>query len=593
MLEILKEYNPSGFALQIFKDRYSISLEETFQEACRRVANFIASAEDGEKIKQFEERFYEIMSTNRFSPGGRIWRGAGRSKSQMLNCFILEEDSLDSREGWGEIIKDIIIISGTGGGCGISFSKVRPRGTVIRGTGGESTGSVSLMKMINAACEELRAGGSRRSALMFCLDWRHPDLLEFLEVKLDKKQLNNANISVCIDNDFLKLVEEDSEIIFKWQDKEYNRSKARDIWNKIIDNSLLTGDPGILNRGYANQQNNLFYHADLISTNPCAEIWGIENDCCDLGAINLHSHVINGEIDWDLLDETTHLGVRFLDDVLTQNYFPLKKIQEVCHKIRRVGIGVMGTHDMLLELNIKYSSKEALEIIDKTMNFIKKRAYEASIFLSIEKGQFPILDREQFVKSGFCKSSLPKYIRRRILEYGIRNCALLDIAPCGTISIVAGVSSGIEPMFAPVYTRRFNKHLNIQKEEREKSSEIVVHPLLRTFIEKERDYSHFEGAHEILPEQHILMQKICQKHIDNALSKTLNLPKDFKSKELSDLILKNIKDLKGVTIYRDSSKDSSPLEPLPITEAKKYLNKINTKIETVATDCPNNKCEID
>ncbi len=590
----LPKYEPQGFALQIFKDRYAIYPEETFEEACQRVARFIAAAEDGENIKKFEDRFIDILITNRFSPGGRIWRGAGRSKSQMLNCFILEQaDNLDSREGWGELIKNIIIISGTGGGCGVNLSKIRPRGTPIKSHGGEATGPVSLMKMIDGVVEELRGGGSRRAALMLCLDWWHPDLEEFLELKLDKKELNNANISVCIDDEFLDLVKDNKKIIFRWHDKEYGKVSARDIWDKIIKNSLLTGDPGILNRGFANQQNNLYYYSNLSSTNPCAEVWGLDvGDSCDLGSINLHTHVINGNIDFDLLDDTIHLGVRFLDNVLTQNHFPIKRIQEVCHNIRRIGIGIFGLHDMLLELGIKYSSKEALAITNKIMGFIKKRAYEASIFLSSEKGQFPLLDREKFIESGFCQSSLPKYIRRRILEYGIRNCCLLDIAPTGTISIMNNVSSGLEPLFSPVYIRRFNKHTDLQKQTREKSQEIIIHPLLKKFILAGRDYSHFEGSHDISPGHHIAIQKTCQKHIDNSLTKTINLPKDFNDDDLSDLILTNIRELKGITVYKSESKENEPLEPLSVEKAEEHIQDAIAKNELTDMNCPEGTCEI-
>ena len=202
---MLEPYKPSGFALQIFQDRYALDGNETFEKACRRVAKFMADVEEGKKREKYFQQFFDILNQNRFSAGGRIWRGAGRPKAQMLSCFVLDDD-VDSREGWGETLKNILIISGTGGGVGINFSKVRPRGTAIRGTGGESTGSVSLMKMIDAMCGELRTGGNRRAALMFSLNWNHPDIPEFLSVKLDTKKLSNANISVCIDQIFLKLL---------------------------------------------------------------------------------------------------------------------------------------------------------------------------------------------------------------------------------------------------------------------------------------------------------------------------------------------------------------------------------------------------
>jgi len=586
----MTQYNPEGFSLQIFKDRYAVHENETFQEACERVAYFIASAEDGDKIRQFENRFFEILNTNRFSPGGRIWRGAGRKKSAMLNCFVVPSE--DSREGWGQLLSDVTIISGLGGGIGISFNNIRPRGTEIKGTGGVATGAVSLMKIVNGVCNELREGGGRRSALMFCLSYDHPDIEEFLHVKLDKKELNNANISILVDNNFFDLVKKDQDIELKWQGKIIKTIKAKWLYDKAIQNSLTTGDPGFLNIGNAEEYNNLHYSRNFTSTNPCGEQFLPPYSVCCLGNIVLSSHLSeNNEIDWSLLDDTIRLSVRFLDNVLDKNEFPLPIIKEISQKERRIGLGVMGLHDILLKMGIRYSSEKALEVTDSIMSFIKKKAYEASIFLAVEKGQFPILDRNKFIESGFCKKSLTASIRKKILEYGIRNCFILTCPPTGTTSIVASCSSGLEPMFAPVYRRNFNTHKDFHSEMTNQTSEIVIHPLLKQFIESGRDYSHFEGAHEITPEQHCKMQEICQKHIDNAVSKTINLPSSATEKDLSEIILKHIKNLKGMTIYRDGSKGESPVMPLNLDEAKKYLDEC--KVERVDNSCPGGKCNLE
>lgn len=587
----MKLYNPSGFALQIFKDRYAIHEDETFHQACERVARTISNAEMGTKRDEYFTRFVEIMQTNRFSPGGRIWRGAGRPRGQMLNCFVYCDENLDSREGWGETLRAVTIISGTGGGVGINFSKIRPRGTAIRGTGGEATGAVSLMRAINAVCDELREGGGRRSALLYCLKWDHPDLPEFLEAKLDRKELNNANISVLIDNEFLKLLDNNEDIIFQWQGEERSRIPAVDIWNKIIENALISGDPGILNYGLANEMNTISYNCDLLSTNPCGEQWLSHGDCCNLGAINLHTHIINNKMDWDMLEETVAVGVRFLDNVLDQNTYPLQLIQETSQRNRRIGLGVMGLHDMLLELGMKYSSKEARDFVDKVMNCIKKQAYHASIRIAIEKGSFQNFDPKEHTKTGFAKKCLTRNHHRLIKEHGIRNCALLCVAPTGTTSIVASCSSGIEPLFHPVYERRFNQHKDMHKQDKRDSAvEIIIHPLLKLFIENGRSTEHFEGAHDISPESHLAMQVICQKHIDNSISKTINLPSDYKAGQLSRIIREYIDKLKGITIYRDGSKGKSPFVPLHISYAKKHLDKV--KIEASVNDCPNGKCDI-
>lgn len=583
-------YEPIDFALQIFKDRYAIHPEESFLNACERVSKTIADAEMGTKRDEYFIRFLDILQTNRFSPGGRIWRGAGRSRGQMLNCFVYCDENIDSREGWGDTLRAVTIISGTGGGVGINFSKIRPRGTPIRGTGGEATGAVSLMRAINAICNEMREGGGRRAATLFCLNYDHPDLLEFLEAKLDNNELTNANISVCIDNVFLKLLDNKENVVFKWQGEERGRISAKEIWDKIILNAWKNGDPGLLNYGLANEMNTISYKCELLSTNPCGEQWLSHADCCNLGAINLHSHIIDSKMDWDLLEETVAIGVRFLDNVLDQNTYPMSVIQETSQRNRRIGLGVMGLHDMLLELNLKYSSQDARDFVDKVMNCVKKQAYHTSIRIAIEKGSFHSLDVDQHVKTGFAKKCLTRNHHRLIKEHGIRNCALLCIAPTGTTSIVAGCSSGIEPLFHPVYKRRFNKHNDMHDENKKNGAvEIVVHPLLKRFIEVNRCTKHFQGAHDISPEEHLMMQVVCQKHVDNSISKTINVSVDFSVEQLSKIMKKYIGYLKGITIFRNESRGKSPLTPLPVSEAKKYLDKM--KEEAAVNDCPSGRCD--
>lgn len=842
-------YDPQGFALRIFRDRYAIHSEETFTQACERVSRMIADAEMGTKRDKYFTRFLDILQTNRFSPGGRIWRGAGRSKGQMLNCYVVSAE--DSKEGWGEALKNVTIISATGGGVGINFcmspktqiltqdlkwvsleqlrvgdkiigidekydnacrhlrpadvlsvdkvflpshkiktekgemivssthpilariikknhkhkkdsfnwvqaqnltvnhelayacdpwsinscdlksrawmggmldgegclsrptptkkrkynarlsigqnkgpifdeigrvldclkidyktyknstnncyqyvmsskwdsmkviancpairmwanrdsiwngakihsknnkhirihsiecigeheliaiststdtfigdgffqhnSKIRPRGTIIRGTGGEATGAVSLMRAINAVCNELREGSGRRAATMFCLKYDHPDLMEFLEAKLDNKELNNANISVLVDDEFFTLLDKKEDIVFKWQGEERCRISAQEIWNKIIQNAWKNGDPGILNFGLMNEQNTISYvvGGQISATNPCAEIPLEEFGSCCLGSINLHTHIVDGQIDWDMLEETVSIGVRFLDNVLDQNTYPLQIIQETSQKHRRIGLGVMGLHDMLLELGLKYSSQEARDLVGNVMDCIKKQAYHSSIRTAIEKGSFHALDVDQYIKTGFVKKCLTRNHRRLIKEHGIRNCALLCGAPTGTTSIIAGCSSGIEPLFQPVYERRFNVHKDMHNEnKRDGTVEVVVHPLLKQFLKARRSTKHFQGAHDISPEDHLAMQAICQKHIDNSISKTINCLADYPVEQLSKSIRKYIGELKGITIYRDGSKGKSPLVPLPLSEAKKYLD--NMEEEAAVNDCPSGKCD--
>lgn len=310
-------YEPTDFANTIFTQRYALSPTETYEEACDRVASHVAAAENGNRGK-WTDRFANAMKENRFIPGGRIWYGSGRMKGQLLNCFVLGIS--DSREGWGQAFHDMTIVSGTGGGVGMNYSLIRPRGTPIRGTGGEATGAVSVMEMINAIGEGIKAGGGRRTALMQSLRYDHPDIMEFLNKKFNKveitednlrgvlsdtypdlpkdemdtivesygednesiikslvkyqldQRLKNANVSVLVDNEFFQLIEDGGEVVFEWNNKEMSRIPAKEIWDIIVHNSWESGEPGILNIGLANEMSNIYYHAPLITSNPCGEI---------------------------------------------------------------------------------------------------------------------------------------------------------------------------------------------------------------------------------------------------------------------------------------------------------------------------------
>lgn len=581
-------WRPSGLGETWFNERYARYDGETWEQASLRVAEHVAKAEENGKYKRYAERFNEELVTNRFMPGGRIWYGSGRPKAQLLNCFVVPTG--DSREGWGKTISDVIVVSGTGGGVGINCSPIRPRGSDIKGTGGKATGAVSLMQMINAVGDVLVGGGGRRLALMLCLDINHPDIKEFLNVKLNLKQLNNANISVVLNTDtveFVAAVREGRELDLVFGGRPNGATiNARELWETIVKNAWNSGEPGVLNGFEANRLSNIFYHKPLVSTNPCGEIWLEEYGCCCLGALVLPRFVVDGEMDWDQLDTTIRLGVRFLDDVLTVNHYPLPQIKDNCEEVRRIGLGVMGLHTMLLGLGYKYSSPEGHKFIDELFHFIKYVSYDASIQLAGEKGPFPAY-KEEFLDSGFIKT-LKRGVRAKIREYGIRNCALLTIAPTGTTSQVAGVSSGIEPLFAPVYWRHYGK-ANADNNERNITKELVV-------TEEFQQYGDLaEGAYDIEPRAHFEIQKITQKHIDNSISKTINLPKDFPAEDLAELWLEYLPYVKGTTFYREGSRGKEPLEYIPLSEAGKYLNKgtVESNYEDLSTlDCPDGICEI-
>lgn len=526
-----------------------------------RWSRVVAGCEENGKVARYTDLFYDIIINGLFMPGGRICYAAGRPKGQLLNCFVTPTS--DSREGWAQTASDSLIISGTGGGVGINCSPIRPRGAVIHGHAGKATGSVSLMEIINAIGEVIRAGGGRRTALMLCLNHDHPDIPEFLDKKLNLDKLNNANVSVVFQNEspekFLRKVDKDELHEFIWNGEVVGSMPARQLWDKILQNAVQCGEPGILNGWLANQQNNLYYHKPLVSTNPCGEIWLEAYGCCDLGALVLPRFVVDGKLDKRLLARTITLAVRYLDNVLDVNTYPLKAIEENCKDVRRLGLGVMGLHDMLIKLGMTYTGDESREYVDGLFSFIKKKAYEASIYLAVEKGQFPALDRHKFVESGFCREHLSEGMRERIVENGIRNCAVLTMAPTGTTSMAQCVSPSLEPIPAIAYWRNYRDGDDLKRE-------LVEHPLW-TELKDTPSAKLFESALDIPVKDHIEMQAVCQRHVDNAISKTINLPRDYTGADLDPVLRKYVGQLKGVTLYRDGSRGDSPIESLSVEEA--------------------------
>jgi ribonucleoside-diphosphate reductase alpha chain len=591
--ELTSNFQPTGLGQTIFRDRYAHNENETWEEAARRVAHHVAEAEDGEGVRRYGDRFYDQLASNRFMPGGRIWYGAGRLKAQLLNCFVVP--TTDSREGWGKTTSDVIVISGLMGGVGINLSEVRPRGYLVRGTGGVTTGAVSLGHLINGVGDVIVGGGGRRMALMLCLDVNHPDLIEFLDAKLDQQQLNNANISVVIPDDldtnrFVEMINagEDFPLLFNGvpSGKSVN---ARWLWDRLVENAWVGGEPGVLNGYLANRMNNIHYAKPLISTNPCGEIWLEEYGSCCLGALVLPRFVNNGKFDWDDLDESVRLGVRFLDDVLTINHYPLPEIQANNERYRRIGLGVMGLHTMLLELGMRYDDAASFAFVDRLFTTIKNTAYDASINLAIEKGPFPGYDHA-FLDSGFAKT-LKRGIRNKIKEHGIRNCASLTVPPTGTTSLVSGVSSGIEPLPPAVYWRNYFKPTN--GGERELTRELVVEESFHKYPDL------VQSAIDVPVESHFRMQSVVQKHVDNAVSKTINLAKDFPRDAFGDIWLRYLPQLKGTTVYRYGSRENEPINPVPreeweqvIAEHGEAVTTSMTVDEFMSVDCPTGSCEI-
>lgn len=579
-----REFRPDDLGQEQFKNSYAAHPKETWSEGARRVADHVAAAEDNGKRKHWADRFHGEIVSGRFMPGGRIWYGSGRPKAQLLNCFVVP--SGDSREAWGELLKQSLIISGTGGGVGIPFTSVRPRGHAVKGTGGEATGPVSLMRMDDGLGAELVAGGNRRMAKMWALGIRHPDIPEFLDCKLEDGKLQNGNISVILDyptEEFASSVRNGGKITQEWGGKKKGKIDASSLWERLVQNAWQNGEPGVLNGYLANRENNIAYHKPLICTNPCGEIWLEEYGCCCLGALVLPRFVRDGQMDWEGLEYTIRAAVRFLDNVLTVNIYPFEKIKENCEEVRRIGLGVMGLHTMLLELGMKYSSGEASQFVDRLFAFIKHTAYDTSISLAIEKGPFPAYD-PKMLESGFMERMKPA-ITRKVREYGIRNCAMLTIAPTGTTGMVQGVSTGIEPYMAPVYWRR----------RKQKGDQVLV---IEPAYDRHPDT--IEGAADLVPAMHFLMQRVIQPHIDNAVSKTINLPNDFPVDTLGKLWLDNLPHLKGTTFYRWGSRENEPYSPVKLEDIEDtiastpedMIRRKHVAEDQAAMECTDGVCQV-
>ena len=596
--------NLEGLGQEIFESRYAYPGETKWAERAKVVARTMASAESDEDKEKVEKLFYDAIGSGDLIPGGRIIFGAGRNRGShnLLNCYVIvPEDNVDSI---GKTVMDMYRISCAGGGVGFNVSKIRPKGDHIGSVKNSAPGAVSVLKMINEVGEHVRAGKNRRTALMGILNVTHPDLLEFLAVKLDHGELNNFNISVAITNRFLEAVELNEDWYFTYNNKEYHSydiarngeevisvigtseedalvraenfhkvkwtdtlemiglrdMKARELWDMIWKNSVESGDPGIYNIDLANSYTNVSYFEKLDSTNPCGEISLPSYGNCCLGNINLNNMVLEdgSDVDWKRLARTVRTGIRFLDNVLTVNTFPTEECKLVGERSRRIGLGVTGLHYMLIKLGITYGSEKCLEFLERLFGTIRDEAYKMSIYLARDKHPFPEFDYKKYLNEEFAKT-LPARIRMLIKRHGIRNAVMLTIPPCGTISMLHGVSSGIEPIFSAMYNRRWRSN-NIWKEQ------LVVDPLFQKYYEEEKTLEAFVGSYDIAPEDHIKVQATVQRFIDSCISKTINLPATSTPEEFSQAALDYAPYLKGLTVYRAGSKGNEPLQAIALTE---------------------------
>ncbi len=549
-------------ALKALNARYLLKDErgrvtETPDGMFRRVASTVASAERlyGKDPSEWEEKFYGLISGLRFLPNSPTLMNAGKSIGQLAACFVLPVD--DSMQSIFDTLKNAALILQSGGGTGFSFSRLRPRTDIVRSTGGIASGPVSFMKIYNTATNVIKQGGARRGANMGILSVDHPDILEFIRIKRDEKELTNFNISVSVTDAFMQAVKNDSEydLVNPRSKAVAGKLRAKVVFDEIVASAWETGDPGLIFIDRINEFNPTPGIGVMESTNPCGEQPLLPYEACVLGSINLSKYVTAPgdaapEIDYGALSSDVTTAVRFLDDAIDVNRYPLPAIEAMHKGNRKIGLGLMGWADMLIQLGIPYDSRTAFRLAMELMKFFRDAARAASSALAEEKGVFP-----NFSKSIFDAPGMPR----------LRNATTTTIAPTGTLSIIADCSSGIEPLFALAYKRlildtelrEVNKHFfRVAKKRgfytRELEEKVVARGALKGMKEVPPDIRRlFRTAHEIKPEDHLEMQAAFQKYTDNAVSKTINMPKRATKEEVERTYLMAYeKGLKGITIFR-------------------------------------------
>ncbi|OIP98263.1 ribonucleoside-diphosphate reductase, adenosylcobalamin-dependent [Candidatus Wirthbacteria bacterium CG2_30_54_11] len=572
-------------ATKVLERRYLLKDEEgkvieTPKQMFERVAKAIAKADakygTAADVKKSEQEFLDMMENLEFMPNSPTLMNAGTEMGQLSACFVLPvEDAMDKIF---DSLKNTALIHQTGGGTGFSFSRLRPKDDIVKSTGGIASGPISFMRVFDMATEVIKQGGRRRGANMGILRVDHPDILEFIVAKEKNNTFNNFNISVGITEKFMQAVEknQDYDIINPRSHEPIRKLNARKVFDLIVTMAWKNGEPGIIFLDRLNKDNPTPELGEIESTNPCGEQPLLPYESCNLGSINLSKMIKwqdgKSEVDWVKFESTVRKAVHFLDNVIDESKFPLEAITELVHGNRKVGLGAMGWADMLILLGISYNSDAAINLADRVMGFIHDKAREASMDLAKTRGVFP-----NWGKSIFKEKNLK-----------LRNATLTTIAPTGTISVIADASSGIEPLFAVSYIRNVMDNtelLEVNKyfEEMAKDEGFFSDDLMRRIARQghlvgiedvpQRLRTVFVTAHEISPEWHIRMQAVFQKHIDNAVSKTVNFSHDATTEDIEKAYLLAWRlGCKGVTVYRDHSRDEQVLN----------IDKVNRKIEEAA-----------
>ena len=571
----------SNNAVEVATDRYFMEGED-WEALSNRVGQVVAGSENSHAVKYAKE-FSEMIFDVDFLPGGRILRNAGRARGSLFNCYHLPIG--DSREEIGQFYKDSLILWGEGGGIGVNASSLRPKGAAIKGVGGVSSGPVSFLVASDAIAGTIESGGSRRAAALALMSVSHPDVTRFIDAKLVHGILSHYNISVAVTDEFLESVESDDEWEFKFAHQTYGKVKAREIWDKIVNNMVNCAEPGLLNWNNL-IKNNSYYYDPVMGTNPCGEAVLSPYDVCDLGSLVL-TNFITGTVNtnWKKLYEVIKVAVRFLDDVIEINKYVLKEIDIKAHNSRRIGLGVMGLADYLFAKGLRYGSNRSIVEVERLMRFIRDTVYETLVELAQEKGAFPKFDPVPYGKASFIRK-LPASLRMDIKEHGVRCVTGLAIAPTGTISLLADVNSGIEPLFRKAYLRSDRI-----------SERMYVHPIYRQLLENKKKVPEwYVDTDDLKPADHFEIQSIVQKYIDGAVSKTINMPKGTTSEQLSKLTLEYVHDLKGVTVYVDGTRKDQILNKITKAQVARYLkgNKVIVKesADIESLSCASGSCEI-
>jgi len=571
--QVISGIKVSDNALRVLERRYLAKdgdgkVVETPQELFRRVARHIASAElaynPKADVSLHEEAFYQLMENLEFLPNSPTLMNAGHELGQLSACFVLPIK--DSMESIFDAVKYTALIHKSGGGTGFSFSRLRPERDRVGSTGGIASGPVSFMRVFDATTDVIKQGGMRRGANMAILNVNHPDILRFIEAKDNPEALTNFNLSVAVTDEFMKAVEKgtDYSLVNPRTGDAVDKLNAREVFNRIVDMAWRNGDPGIVFIDEINRHNPTPQLGRIESTNPCGEQPLLPFESCNLGSINLSRMVANESgqprIDYDKLSQRIKLTVRFLDNVIEVNQFPLPEIEKMTKNTRKIGLGVMGLADMLIQLGIPYDSEQGLNTGEEIARFISEEANKASIDLAQERGVFPA-----FQGSIYDVPDGPRF----------RNASRTTIAPTGSLSIIANCSSGIEPLFALSYVRHILEgeefvEVNPYFEEAAKKGGFYSPELMKQLADgkslkdiegvPEEAQRLFVTSHDISPECHVKMQAVFQKFTDSAVSKTVNFPHDATADDVAKVyMLAYRENLKGITIYRDRSRESQVL----------------------------------